>query len=79
MVTNRDTWCVEDESIKVSQMMTPKDKVISSSENVSHEEARETLYKHRLEKLPLVNDEGKLSGMITTKDIEIRQRFTSAA
>mgnify|MGYP005741478221 FL=1 len=79
MVTNRDTWCVEDESIKVSQMMTPKDEVISSSENVSHEEARETLYKHRLEKLPLVNDEGKLSGMITTKDIEIRQRFTSAA
>ena len=79
MVTNRDTWCVEDESIEVSQMMTPRDKVISALENVSHQEARETLYTHRLEKLPLVDDKGKLTGMITTKDIEIRQRYTSAA
>ena len=79
MVTNRDTWCVEDESIEVSQMMTPREKVISALENVSQQEARETLYTHRLEKLPLVDDKGKLTGMITTKDIEIRQRYTSAA
>ena len=79
MVTNRDIWFVEDESTKVSEMMTPKERVVSAADNVSHHEAREKLYTHRLEKLPLVDDKGKLTGMITTKDIEIRQRYTSAA
>ena len=79
MVTNTDKSYVEDESTKVSEIMTPKERVVSAADNVSHHEAREKLYKHRLEKLPLVDDKGKLTGMITTKDIEIRQRYTCAA
>ena len=79
MVTNRDIWYVEDESTFVSEMMTPKERLISAPKDVSQEEVRQTLYKNRLEKLPLVDAEGKLAGMITTKDIEIRQRYTNAS
>jgi IMP dehydrogenase len=79
MVTNRDIWYVEDESTCVSEMMTPKERLISAPKDVSQEEVRQTLYKNRLEKLPLVDAEGKLAGMITTKDIEIRQRYINAS
>ena len=79
MVTNRDIWYVEDESTCVSEMMTPKERLISAPKDISQDEVRQTLYKNRLEKLPLVDAEGKLAGMITTKDIEIRQRYKNAS
>ena len=60
-------------------MMTLETKSFLPWKMFPQQEARETLYTHRLEKLPLVDDKGKLTGMITTKDIEIRQRYTSAA
>ncbi len=78
MVTNRDIWYVEDGATRVADMMTPKSRLVSAPKGASQEEVRQILYANRLEKLPLVDEEGKLAGMMTTKDIEIRQRYTHA-
>jgi IMP dehydrogenase len=78
MVTNRDIWYVEDPSTTVSQMMTPKERLVTAGRGASQEEVRQILYENRLEKLPLVDENGKLAGMMTTKDIEIRQKYTHA-
>lgn len=78
MVTNRDIWYVEDPATKVSAMMTPKERLVTAPLGASQEEVRQILYKNRLEKLPLVDADGRLAGMMTTKDIEIRQKYTNA-
>lgn len=79
MVTSRDMWYIENEDTPVSEMMTPRDRLITSTPRLSLEEALKILYTHRIEKLPLVDDEGKLAGLITKQDIIKRQMFTSAA
>jgi len=79
MVTSRDVWYVENESAPVSSVMTPKDKLITAPNTTTLEAARAILYKHRIEKLPLVDAAGKLTGMITTQDIKKREQFTNAA
>lgn len=78
MVTNRDIWYVEDESTRVAEMMTPRDRLVSAPQGASQDEVRQILYANRLEKLPLIDEEGKLAGMMTAKDIEIRQRYKNA-
>ena len=78
MVTNRDIWYVEDDSTLVSEMMTPRERLVSAPKGSSQDDVRQILYANRLEKLPLIDEEGKLAGMMTTKDIEIRQRYKNA-
>ncbi|MFP6872094.1 MAG: IMP dehydrogenase [Verrucomicrobiales bacterium] len=78
MVTNRDIWYVEDESTRVADMMTPRDRLVSAPKGASQGEVRQILYANRLEKLPLIDKDGKLAGMMTAKDIEIRQRYKNA-
>ena len=79
MVTSRDVWFVENASAKVSTVMTPRERLITAPNTTTLEEARAVLYRHRIEKLPLVNAAGKLTGMITTQDIKKREQFTNAA
>ena len=79
MVTSRDVWHVESEDALVSSVMTPRERLITAPNTTTLEEARAILYKHRIEKLPLVNAEGKLTGMITTQDIRKREQYTNAA
>jgi len=79
MVTSRDMWYIEDEATPVSVMMTPRDRLITGTPKLSLEEALKILYTHRIEKLPLIDEEGKLAGLITKQDIIKRQMFTSAA
>jgi IMP dehydrogenase len=50
--------------------MTPKDRLITARAGTSFTEAREILTHHRLEKLPLLDEEGRLAGLITAKDLE---------
>ena len=78
MVTTRDIWYVEDESVTISEVMTPRERLITAPKNATQEEARKILYENRLEKIPLVDDKGRLAGLITGKDIEIRKRYTNA-
>ena len=79
MVTSRDIWYVEEPENKVVTVMTPKEQLITAPENTTMSEARSILYHGRIEKLPLVDDEGKLAGLITAQDIENRQNFLNAA
>ncbi len=77
MITSRDIWYVEDGSTKVGDLMT-KENLVTAPKDATQAEARKILYEHRLEKIPLVNEEGKLAGLITGKDIEIRKQYTNA-
>jgi len=78
MVTGRDLWHVRDEGRNVGEVMTPRDRLITAPAETDMETALDTLYQHRIEKLPLVDAAGRLAGMITRKDIEKRSHFTDA-
>ncbi|MEM0896857.1 MAG: IMP dehydrogenase [Verrucomicrobiota bacterium] len=79
MITSRDIWYVEDESVTIAEMMTPRDRLITGKKNTTQAEARRILYENRLEKIPLVDEDDRLAGLITGKDIEIRKKYTNAA
>ncbi|MFN0127706.1 MAG: IMP dehydrogenase [Verrucomicrobiales bacterium] len=78
MVTNRDIWFVENPQQRVEEVMTGLDRLVTAPEGTGLDEARRILYKHRIEKLPLVDEQGRLAGLITSQDIEKRQRYTDA-
>jgi len=79
MVTSRDMWYIEDESTPVSAVMTPRERLSTGTPTTSLEEALKILYTHRIEKLPLMAEDGRLVGLITKQDIVKRQMFTTAA
>ncbi len=79
MVTGRDIRYLDRADARVSDVMTPREKLVTAPPTTSLEEARRILYQNRIEKLPLVDDNGKLAGLITGSDIEKRITFTNAA
>ncbi|MEC5127710.1 IMP dehydrogenase [Verrucomicrobiales bacterium BCK34] len=79
MVTSRDIWYIEDESAPVSSVMTPRERLVTAKISTDLNEARRILHHNRIEKLPLVDDEGKLSGLITAQDIEKKDMFLNSA
>ena len=79
MVTGRDVRHFANDSAKVVDVMTPLERVVTSHENTTMREARSILYENRIEKLPLVDTSGKLTGLITGADIEKRITFTNSA
>ncbi len=78
IITNRDILLAPDPNIPVSQVMTPRERLVVASQNESVEEARRKLYEHRIEKLPLVDDAGHLAGLITAQDIVKIQKHPNA-
>ena len=79
MVTSRDIWFVENPEETVASVMTPQEKLVTANKSTTMSEARRILFQNRIEKLPLVDDKGKLTGLITAQDIENRQKFVNAA
>lgn len=80
MVTTRDIWHIETpDKTTVGDVMTPRERLATGVADTSLEDARAILYKNRIEKLPLVDCEDRLAGLITSQDIENRQKFTDAA
>lgn len=79
MVTGRDVRYLDKPGALVSEVMTPRGRVVTGPPSTGLEEARRILYENRIEKLPLVDGEGRLVGLITGSDIEKRITFTSAA
>ena len=79
MVTGRDVRYLERTDARVQDVMTPREKLITAPVTTELEEARRILYQNRIEKLPLVDSNGKLAGLITGSDIEKRITFTNAA
>ncbi|MDB4276022.1 IMP dehydrogenase [Akkermansiaceae bacterium] len=79
MVTGRDLRHVPSAESLVEDVMTPISKLITANADMGQEEARQILYENRIEKLPLINADGTLAGLITGADIEKRITFTNAA
>lgn len=77
ILTNRDLKFESDTTRLVKEVMT-KD-VVTGKLGISHEEAKEILHKHRIEKLPLVDDSNHVKGLITSKDISDIENFPSAS
>ncbi len=80
ILTNRDLRFQKDASQKVRMAMTGGDKLvtIAASGDVSLDEAKEVLQRHRIEKLPVVHPDGTLAGLITIADIEKRSKHPRA-
>ena len=78
IITNRDLSFVTDSKVKIDDVMT-KENLITAPEGTSLEKAEEILQQYKIEKLPMVNEEGQLTGLITIKDIEKVVEFPHAA
>ncbi|MBK1810488.1 IMP dehydrogenase [Clostridium sp. YIM B02505] len=78
IITNRDILFETNFERPIDEVMT-KENLITASENTTIDEAKEILKKHKIEKLPLVDSEGFLKGLITIKDIEKARVFPNAA
>ena len=77
IVTNRDLRFESELDRKVSEVMT-KDNLVTVSEGISLEESKKLLHRHRIEKLLVVDSNGRLKGMITIKDIEKIKKYPNA-
>lgn len=78
IITNRDLRFIQDYSIKISDVMT-KENLVTAPVGTTLEEAESILQKYKIEKLPLVDDNGMLKGLITIKDIEKVIEFPNSA
>ncbi|USK36102.1 IMP dehydrogenase [Bacillus sp. F19] len=78
IITNRDMRFIQDFSIKISDVMT-KENLVTADVGTTLKEAESILQKHKIEKLPLVDDQGVLKGLITIKDIEKVIEFPHSA
>ena len=77
ILTNRDLRFEENLEQPVANVMT-KDKLVTVKANISLEDSKKLLHKHRIEKLLVVDDEYRLKGLITIKDIEKIRRYPNA-
>jgi IMP dehydrogenase len=80
ILTNRDIRFVEesDYNLPVNQFMTGEDKLITARVGISAKDARDILQKHRIEKLPLLDENGILKGLLTVKDIQKARDYPNA-
>ncbi|GGH40455.1 IMP dehydrogenase [Paenibacillus segetis] len=78
ILTNRDLRFVHDYSIKISEVMTHEN-LVTAPVGTTLQEAEGILQKHKIEKLPLVDENNILKGLITIKDIEKAIQFPNAA
>lgn len=77
IVTNRDLRFETNLSQKIDQFMT-KENLVTANVGTDLEGAKQLLHKYRIEKLPIVDKDGNLKGLITIKDIEKRKSFPNA-
>ncbi|MCC8191484.1 MAG: IMP dehydrogenase [Ruminococcus sp.] len=78
ILTNRDLRFITDYSIKISEVMT-RDNLVTAPVGTDLEGAKEILMRHKIEKLPLVDENGMLKGLITIKDIEKAVQYPNSA
>ncbi len=78
IITNRDMRFIKDlSSLKVKDVMTPAP-LVTAKEGITLEEAAEVLKKHKVEKLPIVDDNQVLKGLVTIKDILKKEQYPNA-
>lgn len=78
ILTNRDLRFETNIEQPIANIMTPEESLVTAPEGTTLEQAKKILQKHRIEKLPVVNAQGQLKGLITIKDIEKAQTFPQA-
>lgn len=78
IVTRRDVRFESNPQKLVSEIMTPRDKLVTVKEGADQKEVQEKLHQHRIEKILVVNDEFDLRGMITVKDFDKAESFPDA-
>src|SRR5699024_2852564 len=78
IITNRDLRFETDLSKHIEEAMT-KERLITAPVGTTLEQAQEILRKYKIEKLPLVDENGYLKGLITIKDIEKAVRYPNSA
>ncbi|QQN77900.1 MULTISPECIES: IMP dehydrogenase [Streptomyces] len=78
IVTNRDMAFESDRSRQVREVMTPMP-LVTGQVGISGEQAMELLRRHKIEKLPLVDADGRLGGLITVKDFVKAEKYPNAA
>jgi IMP dehydrogenase len=79
IITFRDLRFEKNLDFKIEQIMTPKKRLITVGEGTTLEEAKELLHKYKIEKLPVVDKEFRLRGLITMKDIEKIEKYPTAS
>lgn len=78
LLTNRDLRFMSDYNVRINEVMT-KENLITAPVGTSLEQAKAILQKHKVEKLPLLDDQGRLRGLITIKDIEKSVQYPNSA
>ena len=78
ILTNRDLRFETDDSRRIEEVMTTKN-LVTAPVGTTLEEAKKLLAQHRIEKLPIVNDQFELCGLITIKDIEKTTKYPNSA
>lgn len=78
IITSRDVRFERRMDARIRDVMTPKEKLVTASEDASFEEITDILHRHRIEKVLLVNDGFELKGMVTVKDINKARAFPNA-
>ncbi|MBR2405561.1 MAG: IMP dehydrogenase [Clostridia bacterium] len=78
ILTNRDMRFLTDFSQKIGEVMT-KDNLVTAPVGTTMEQAQEILRRHRIEKLPIVDEQGYLKGLVTIKDIEKAVKYPNSA
>ncbi|WP_316901614.1 IMP dehydrogenase [Pseudodesulfovibrio indicus] len=77
IITNRDIRFVNDDKALVSELMTSRD-LVTVPEGIDTDEAKRKLHQHRIEKLLVVDEENRLKGLITIKDINKHKKYPDA-
>jgi len=70
IVTSRDFRYADDTDAEIATIMTPKEKLITVSEGASQDEVKKLMYENRIEKILVLDGKGRLSGLVTMKDID---------
>ncbi len=78
IITNRDMRFIDDYNVKIKEVMTSEN-LVTAPVGTTLEQAQVILARHKIEKLPLVDEHGILKGLITIKDIEKMNRYPNSA
>lgn len=79
ILTNRDLRFMQDYDVKIAEVMTPKSQLVTAMAGTTLEDAKSILMKSKVEKLPIIDSYGKLTGLVTIKDIDKSVKYPNTA
>lgn len=79
LITRRDLRFETNTQVKVEKIMRPSSELVTVSRGITPEDAKKIMHEKKIEKLPIVDDDGKLEGLVTLKDIEKAEAYPEAS